>query len=127
MYPQRLTVAIFLLGASALPATATCNSTQFACDIDDCRSLAVYVLSRGAGIPDEAYQAYLSARDRLENLRDQNRISRLTETRIGIEGERKLCALFEEASDAREFCRTTCEEMDDVPLINLKIEHCDYQ
>ncbi len=99
--------------------SAVCADQSF-----DGQSFAVYVLSIGRGVPEETYETYQSVKSQLQQMRDQKLVSLLLESRIGIEGERRLCVAFTDATVARNTWIDVCETLLDVPLINLEIEEC---
>lgn len=55
---------------------------------------AIYMLSRGRGVPAATRRAYEEAKVLLEAARDEGRTRTLTVEVIGLEGERRLCVEF---------------------------------
>src|SRR5262249_5165289 len=59
------------------------------------QSFSIYVLSRGSGVPEDASTAFNKVRTFLrEQQTSLGESMRIREERIGLEGERKLCAEF---------------------------------
>src|SRR5262245_49743460 len=86
--------------------------------------VAVYALSRGQGVPEAVRAACDAARAELQRMRSDGRALAFEETRIGIEGERRLCARFptrEEAERAAERLRALGKG---VELFNVVVEPC---
>jgi len=87
-------------------------------------SFAVYVLSRGQGVPAEARAAQRRIRELVEA--DQGRGVRVSvaTTRIGIEGESKLCVQYEDAEAGElAFGRATAVA-EGVDLIRVERDPC---
>ena len=88
------------------------------------REVAVYALSRGKGVPDATRAAREKARALLQQWRDEKRVLDIQETRIGIEGERRLCATFATEQDAAEAAARLRELGAGVELFNVALEPC---
>lgn len=71
-------------GARGQPAPAAAATDGF----------AIYMLSRGRGVPDATRRAYQQAKVLLEAARDEGRTRTLSVEVIGLEGERRLCVEF---------------------------------
>jgi hypothetical protein len=88
------------------------------------KSFAVYTLSRGTGVPPEAREAQLKIQKLAEADRDRGLSVSIETTRIGIEGERRLCVTYQDPrSGARAFARARVI-VKGVDLINLVVEPC---
>ncbi len=88
-------------------------------------SVAVYALSRGKGVPDLTQTALGSVRDLLQTLRRQGDVTRIEDTRIGLEGETRLCAEFKDADAARAAIERIRKIATGVELFNVSEEPCD--
>jgi hypothetical protein len=63
-------------------------------------SLAVYALSRGGGVPRPTLRAFAAMEQHLAALQADGGALALGQQRIGLEGERKLCAVFADPRQA---------------------------
>jgi hypothetical protein len=63
----------------------------------------------------------------LEDARREGKVTRLQQTRIGLEGEVRLCAEFSEAERAREQLARVRAIGRGVPLLNIVEEACSGQ
>ncbi len=116
--PKRSSVPQPSAEARAAPAAEPSGS---AAPVD---GVAVYSLSRGAGVPERARVVFAEARKVLAAQQERGEATALTETRLGIEGERLMCAEFRsEADAARTFARLE-ELCRGVDLIDLAREPC---
>jgi hypothetical protein len=88
-------------------------------------SVAVYALSRGKGVPDVTQTALGSVRDLLQSLRRTGDVTRIEDTRIGLEGETRLCAEFKDADAARAAIERIRKIATGVELLNVSEEPCD--
>jgi hypothetical protein len=88
------------------------------------RSVAVYALSRGKGVPPATRETYKKARALLQDLEREKRVARIEETRIGLEGETRLCAEFPDDRTARETIEKLHALSRDVDLLNVVEEPC---
>lgn len=89
------------------------------------RELAVYALSRGKGVPDEARAALTAARELFTKLRDSGQVLRIVEERMGIEGERRICAEFVDAKAAAAAREQLISLSQGADLFNIVMEPCD--
>lgn len=89
------------------------------------RSFAVYTLSRGKGVPPEAREALRKVREMLEDDRSRGLGVRVQSTRIGIEGETRLCAEYQDAKTAVQAIERARAIVKGVDLTNLVIEPCE--
>lgn len=87
-------------------------------------SVAVYVLSRGQGVPDATRAARDQARALLRKLHEEKLALALEETPIGLEGERRICATFATAKDAEAAAERLRAIAAKVELFNVVLEPC---
>ncbi len=87
-------------------------------------SFAVYALSRGRGVPDATRSAWQALREMLEAARRDGAVVTLQQTRIGLEGEVRLCAEFSDARRAQEMLARAREMATRVELLNVVEEPC---
>lgn len=87
-------------------------------------SISVYALSRGKGVPDQAQEVLTQTRMLLKSAQERGEVRRVTEQRIGIEGETRLCAEFSHSESAQTIIDQIQRLSQDVDLINLKVEPC---
>lgn len=90
-------------------------------------SFAVYALSRGRGVPDPTWSAWQAVWKMLEDARREGKVTRLQQTRIGLEGEVRLCAEFSSPEHAREMLERAREIGKGVELLNVVEEPCSGQ
>src|SRR4029450_11259547 len=64
-------------------------------------SFAVYALSRGQGVPAPTRSAWQTVWTMLEDARREGKVARLQQTRLGLEGEVRLCAEFGDRGQAQ--------------------------
>lgn len=86
---------------------------------------ALYALSRGKGVPDGARNAYEAAREQLKRAQADGLVSRFEESRIGLEGETRLCVEFANAQEAEKLMHRLRAMVDGVDLLNLIEEPCE--
>ena len=123
MHALSILIASILLHAMAIDVcagnhVADCSSFQG-------RNFAIYALSKGNGVPTDAFEAYQAAKSRLYDAETRALVARISEVRIGIEGERKLCVEFTNDGDARRLWTELCEKHADIPLLNIQSEICE--
>jgi hypothetical protein len=87
-------------------------------------AFAVYALSRGRGVPAATSRAWQAVWSMLEDARREGKVAQLQQSRIGLEGEVRLCAEFSDASRAREFLARVREIGKGVDLLNIVEEPC---
>ncbi|MDX1412429.1 MAG: hypothetical protein R3351_09750, partial [Nitrospirales bacterium] len=88
-------------------------------------SFSVYALSRGKGVPEGARKVLEEARILLKAAQERGEVVRLTDKRIGLEGETRLCAEFVNPESAHSLFSHIPEIGQGVDLLNVKIEPCD--
>jgi hypothetical protein len=89
--------------------------------------VAVYALSRGRGVPEATRAAWQAVRTLLEDAHRRGLVTRLEQTRIGLEGEVRLCAEFSDPERAQELLRRAREIGGGVELLNIVEEPCSRQ
>lgn len=124
MHLARTLLASFLIGVSAPMAALKADVPQCDCPSGDAYRFAIYLLSKGAGVPQQSYEAYQQAYADLRELRLEGEITSLREIRIGLEGERKLCVVTARPASAGSICARLCCHIKDRPLINIRTEMC---
>jgi hypothetical protein len=87
-------------------------------------SFAVYALSRGRGVPDATRSAWQTLWEMLEAARRDGAVATLRQTRIGLEGEVRLCAEFSDSRRAQEMLARAREMATRVELLNVVEEPC---
>jgi len=88
------------------------------------KSFAVYTLSRGAGVPAEAEEAQLKVQKLAEADRKRGMTVSIETTRIGIEGERRLCIAYQDSSNGARALARARAILKGVGLVNLVVEPC---
>lgn len=88
------------------------------------QSFSIYALSRGKGVPEEARNVLDKARALLKTAQEQGAVTRLTDQRIGLEGETRVCAELRDPDSASELFSHIQQISLGVDLINVKIEAC---
>jgi hypothetical protein len=87
-------------------------------------SFAVYTLSRGTGVPPEARAAQQEIQKLVEADRDRGLVVRIETTRIGIEGERRLCVTYKDPRNGARALERARAIVKGVALINVEKEPC---
>ena len=87
-------------------------------------SFSVYTLSRGKGVPEEARNVLEEARGLLKTAHEEGAVTRLTDQRIGLEGETRLCAEFRDGDSARTILSRIQNLSRGIDLVNVTIEPC---
>lgn len=87
-------------------------------------SFAVYALSRGAGVPDDARSALDAVRGWIDDARARGVAIRSEESRIGLEGETRLCAEFEDPREFRTLRDRVGARVAGVDLVSVRDEPC---
>jgi hypothetical protein len=88
------------------------------------RSFTLYVLSRGKGVPDEAWEALGRVRALAETDREKGIAVTIQVKRIGLEGERRLCIEYEDEEKAQRTYDRAKALVEGVDLARLAIETC---
>jgi hypothetical protein len=121
--PSRITVALLAIMTSNACAQQpqAPNAKSAAAPI----GVAVYALSRGKGVPEPAAGAFSQAQALFRELQASKQIVRVHPIeRLGIEGERRLCAEFANEEAARAAHARLLEVSKGIELFNVVIEPC---
>jgi hypothetical protein len=100
--------------ASGKPAASGATQSEF----------ALYALSRGKGVPEPARNALEQAHTLLEDARQRGEVVNLTQTRIGLEGETKLCVQAKNPPASRKLQGDVRRIGRGVELFNVVEEPC---
>lgn len=82
------------------------------------------MLSRGKGVPAQARDAYKQIRYVLERQQADGNVTALQSSRIGLEGETRLCAEFRNREDAQAALAEIRKLAAGVDLLNFAEEPC---
>jgi hypothetical protein len=88
------------------------------------RSFAVYTLSRGSGVPAAAREAQQKVQELVEFDRGRGVVVTVQGTRIGIEGERRLCLTYADPQEAARALERVRAMVKGVDLVNVVVEPC---
>jgi len=88
------------------------------------KMFAIYTMSRGRGVPPEAREAEQQVQKLAESDRDRGLRVTVQTTRIGIEGERRLCVTYEDAKEGTRALERARAIVKGVDLVNLVEEPC---
>ncbi|HYC62058.1 MAG TPA: hypothetical protein VEK79_21075 [Thermoanaerobaculia bacterium] len=87
-------------------------------------SFAVYALSRGKGVPAEAREALRRVAELAEEQQRRGVKVKITTTRMGIEGETRVCVAYEDPNEGARAYDRAKNIVKNVDLVNLTIESC---
>lgn len=87
-------------------------------------SVAVYALSRGKGVPESTRKALRDVFTLFEGLQRSAHITRIEQSRIGLEGETRVCVEFKNAEVAKATIGQLRSLGRDVELFNVVEEPC---
>ena len=90
----------------------------------DLQSFALYVLSRGRGITESGQKAIADFRELLRNMKAEGLVVDVSDTRIGLEGETRICARFASPELAGKVWSQMSRSLVDAELVQLKAEKC---
>ncbi|MGH6912411.1 MAG: hypothetical protein ACREH3_01735 [Geminicoccales bacterium] len=121
---RRLVFAALLLIAAGSACAGDTVTDRPAAASSEPRSFALYALSRGKGVPQRARAVLARAQSVLEDLQARGADITVTEERIGLEGETRLCATFADGSLAEEVLEQLRRLVSGVDLVNLAEEPC---
>lgn len=88
------------------------------------QSVAIYGLSRGKGVPEAARRVLQNVRALAETGKQQGTVQEWRQTRIGLEGETRICVDLRDESAKHDFLRQLREMVQGVDLINVVEEPC---
>lgn len=90
-------------------------------------SFALYAMARADGVPAPTREARERVWALLEEAKDQGTVLSLTQTRLGFEGAKRICATFATSDAARVVWDQARSFVKDADLVTLVIEPCDKQ
>lgn len=93
-------------------------------EVLELRSFALYVLSRGNGVSEGGRKALADYRKLLGSMQVKGEVVEISETRIGIEGETRICARFASAERAAKTWMDMQRSLTGADLVQLKAEKC---
>lgn len=88
------------------------------------QSFALYALSRGAGLSESGLTALSGFRELLRSMQAEGHVVQVSEMRIGLEGETKICARFASSELAGKAWMQMQKSLVDADLVQLKPEKC---
>lgn len=88
------------------------------------RSFALYVLSRGNGVSEGGQKALADFRKLLGSMQAKGEVVEVSDTRIGLEGETRICARFASAEHAAKAWTDMQRSLTGADLVQLKAEMC---
>jgi hypothetical protein len=92
--------------------------------LEGSRSFAVYVLSRGRGVPEGALEALSAVRARIQGPDALAEIVSVVEERIGLEGETRVCLEFASAEAAKNALLEVQKIVGDQELVHILPKPC---
>lgn len=87
-------------------------------------SIAIYILSRGRGVPERTRAVYQEIQALLKEQQGMSVVTNLSTKRIGLEGETRLCAEFRDRTEARATLEKIRKLAAGVELLNVVEEPC---
>ncbi|MFA6985671.1 MAG: hypothetical protein WC213_05655 [Arenimonas sp.] len=87
-------------------------------------SIAIYMLSRGRGVPERTRAVYNEIQALLKEQQGTSVVTDVTVKRIGLEGETRLCAEFRDRTEARDTLERIRKLSAGVELLNVVEEPC---
>ena len=124
--PLSIVLSLSILALAALSPSGEASGVK-----DETRAMeksttefAVYALSRGKGVPEPTRGALRKARTLLERAKQRGEVIRLKETRIGLEGETRLCVEAKDVAAARALLRDLRAIAENIELFNVVVEPC---
>jgi hypothetical protein len=87
-------------------------------------SVAIYGLSRGKGVPEAARLVLQDVRGLAETGKQRGTVQEWRQTRIGLEGETRVCVDLRDESAKQDFLRQIREMVQGIDLINVVEEPC---
>jgi len=88
------------------------------------QSFALYALSRGRGLSESGQRAIVEFRELLRNMKAAGHVVAVSDMRIGIEGETKICASFASPELAGKAWMQMQRSLAGADLVQLKPEKC---
>ncbi len=124
--PLLIVLPLSILALTALPPRGEASGAKVETRAAETSTaeFAVYALSRGKGVPEPTRGAFRNARALLEGAKQRGEVTRLKETRIGLEGETRLCAEAKDIATARALLRELRAIAENIELFNVVVEPC---
>jgi len=88
------------------------------------QSFALYALSRGKGLSESGQRAIADFRELLRSMKAEGHVVEVSDTRIGIEGETRICARFASPEPAGRAWLQMQRSLVGADLVQLKPEKC---
>jgi hypothetical protein len=88
------------------------------------KGFSVYALSRGKGVPAAARNALRQVREAVEADRSRGVGVRVETSRLGLEGEARVCAEYDDPEDARLALDRARALVKGIDLVDLVVEPC---
>lgn len=88
------------------------------------KSFSVYALSRGKGVPEPTREILNQIENLLAKANGKGVSIEISKSRIGIEGETRLCASFSNSEAADDLLTQVQQLIKGVDLINIVVEPC---
>jgi hypothetical protein len=88
------------------------------------QGFALYALSRGRGLSESGQKAIADFRELLRNMKAEGQVIEVSDTRIGIEGETRICASFTSPELAGKAWMQMQRSLVAADLVQLKPEKC---
>ncbi len=121
---QPVCLSITLMLCSILMGMGCAGVSQERASAPSSASFSVYALSRGKGVPKETRKVFEKIQEMLEEAKAKGEVRSMKRTRFGLEGESKLCAVFESA----ELTQRMYDELEqltvEIDLLNITNEPC---
>lgn len=86
--------------------------------------IAIYALSRGKGVPEPTRAAFGKARKLVDDAKRRGEVLKVTEARIGLEGEKRLCLEAKDVAAAHMLLQELRTVAKNVELFNVVEESC---
>lgn len=124
-----LSFLMLLLGASAVLSLGACgengdsNGDQPVADMAGAE-FSLYMLSRGKGVPEPTREAFEKANTFLEKARQRGDVLSMNKTRIGLEGETRLCVRAKDAAASRALQEEVWSIIGDAELFDVVEGSC---
>lgn len=112
-----------MLAMSACSENSGTNGNQPVADTEEVE-FTVYVLSRGKGVPEPTRVVFENASSFLGEAKQRGEVLSLNETRIGLEGETRLCVEAKDAASARALQDELWSIAGDAELFDVVEEPC---
>lgn len=109
-------------GEAVIPSPRSRAASRAASPV---RAFSVYALSRAKGVPAEAREALRRVRELVEADRSRGLRVRVETKRVGLEGETRVCAEYDDPEDAGRAFERASALVKGVELVNLVVEPCD--